>query len=143
MPNTCQKAWYPTWSGSLPAGRWWRPSSRGRRRFAWSANGRRTNGLKAAPGTIRGDYGSSQQMNLVHASDGPEAARARDGNIFPRRGDPRLRADDPPLARGAGRELTTNPYNFPRAWPRESWSIISRVAASTASCQRDGPNRSA
>ena len=34
-----------------------------------------TSGLKAAAGTIRGDYSSSQQMNLVHASDGPEAAR--------------------------------------------------------------------
>lgn len=34
-----------------------------------------TNGLKAPPGTIRGDFGSSRQMNLVHASDGPEAAR--------------------------------------------------------------------
>jgi nucleoside-diphosphate kinase len=33
-----------------------------------------TNGLKAAPGTIRGDLSSSRQMNLVHASDGPEAA---------------------------------------------------------------------
>ncbi len=33
-----------------------------------------TNGLKAAPGTIRGDYSSSRQMNLVHASDGPDAA---------------------------------------------------------------------
>lgn len=33
-----------------------------------------TSGLKAAPGTIRGDYSSSRQMNLVHASDGPEAA---------------------------------------------------------------------
>ena len=33
-----------------------------------------TNGLKAAPGTIRGDFSSSRQMNLVHASDGPEAA---------------------------------------------------------------------
>ncbi|HEY6565806.1 MAG TPA: nucleoside-diphosphate kinase [Pirellulaceae bacterium] len=33
-----------------------------------------TNGLKAAAGTIRGDYSSSRQMNLVHASDGPEAA---------------------------------------------------------------------
>ncbi len=33
-----------------------------------------TNGLKAAPGTIRGDYSSSQQMNLVHGSDGPESA---------------------------------------------------------------------
>ena len=33
-----------------------------------------TSGLKAAPGTIRGDYSSSRQMNLVHASDGPEAS---------------------------------------------------------------------
>jgi nucleoside-diphosphate kinase len=34
-----------------------------------------TNGLKAAPGTIRGDFSSSRQMNLVHASDGAEAAK--------------------------------------------------------------------
>jgi nucleoside-diphosphate kinase len=40
-----------------------------------------TNGLKAAPGTIRGDFGTSQQMNLVHASDGPEAA-CRELEIF-------------------------------------------------------------
>ncbi|MHB8971453.1 MAG: nucleoside-diphosphate kinase [Pirellulaceae bacterium] len=33
-----------------------------------------TSGLKAATGTIRGDFSSSRQMNLVHASDGPEAA---------------------------------------------------------------------
>lgn len=33
-----------------------------------------TNGLKAAPGTIRGDFSGSRQMNLVHASDGPESA---------------------------------------------------------------------
>ena len=40
-----------------------------------------TNGRNAAPGTIRGDYSSSRQMNLVHASDGPEAAR-REMDIF-------------------------------------------------------------
>ena len=40
-----------------------------------------TNGLKAAPGTIRGDYGCSQQMNLVHASDGPDSAN-REIEIF-------------------------------------------------------------
>jgi len=40
-----------------------------------------TNGLKANPGTIRGDFSSSQQMNLVHASDGPESA-AREIGIF-------------------------------------------------------------
>ncbi|MEM6468766.1 MAG: nucleoside-diphosphate kinase [Planctomycetota bacterium] len=33
-----------------------------------------TSGLQAAAGTIRGDFSSSRQMNLVHASDGPEAA---------------------------------------------------------------------
>lgn len=34
-----------------------------------------TSGLKASAGTIRGDFSSSRQMNLVHASDGPEAAK--------------------------------------------------------------------
>jgi nucleoside-diphosphate kinase len=34
-----------------------------------------TNGLNAAPGTIRGDFSSSRQMNLVHGSDGPDAAK--------------------------------------------------------------------
>ena len=34
-----------------------------------------TSGLKAAPGTIRGDFSGSRQMNLVHASDGAEAAK--------------------------------------------------------------------
>lgn len=33
-----------------------------------------TNGLQAAAGTIRGDFSTSNQMNLVHASDGPESA---------------------------------------------------------------------
>lgn len=33
-----------------------------------------TNGLQAAAGTIRGDFSSSRQMNLVHASDSPESA---------------------------------------------------------------------
>jgi nucleoside-diphosphate kinase len=40
-----------------------------------------THGLEAVPGSIRGDYGTSQQMNLVHASDGPDAAR-REIEIF-------------------------------------------------------------
>ena len=34
-----------------------------------------TNGLNAPAGTIRGDYSASRQMNLVHASDGAEAAQ--------------------------------------------------------------------
>ena len=33
-----------------------------------------TSGLEAVAGTIRGDYSSSRQMNLVHASDGPQSA---------------------------------------------------------------------
>ena len=41
-----------------------------------------TNGLKAAPGTIRGDFSSSRQMNLVHASDGPESAQREIGIFF-------------------------------------------------------------
>jgi nucleoside-diphosphate kinase len=40
-----------------------------------------TNGLKAAPGTIRGDFSSSRQMNLVHASDSPESA-AREMELY-------------------------------------------------------------
>ena len=40
-----------------------------------------TSGLKAASGTIRGDYSSSRQMNLVHASDSPESA-AREIAIY-------------------------------------------------------------
>lgn len=40
-----------------------------------------TNGLKAAPGTIRGDFSSSRQMNLVHASDSPESA-ARELSLY-------------------------------------------------------------
>lgn len=42
-----------------------------------------TNGLKANPGTIRGDFSASQQMNLVHASDGPESATREIGIFFP------------------------------------------------------------
>lgn len=33
-----------------------------------------TFGSKAAPGTIRGDYGVSNSYNLIHGSDSPEAA---------------------------------------------------------------------
>jgi nucleoside-diphosphate kinase len=40
-----------------------------------------TSGLKAAAGTIRGDFSSSRQMNLVHASDGPDAA-AREIELY-------------------------------------------------------------
>ena len=40
-----------------------------------------TSGLKAAAGTIRGDYSSSRQMNLVHASDS-EASAERELKLY-------------------------------------------------------------
>lgn len=41
-----------------------------------------TNGRKADPGTIRGDYCMSNQQNIVHASDSPEAAEAELDRFF-------------------------------------------------------------
>lgn len=61
-----------------------------------------TSGLKAAAGTIRGDFSSSRQMNLVHASDSAESA-ARELDLYFSPDDicphsllitPALRADD-------------------------------------------------
>ena len=40
-----------------------------------------TNGREAAPGTIRGDYGCSRQMNMIHGSDSAESA-AREIDIY-------------------------------------------------------------
>ncbi len=40
-----------------------------------------TNGAKAEPGTIRGDFGMSGSMNLVHGSDAPESA-TRELSLF-------------------------------------------------------------
>lgn len=41
-----------------------------------------TNSRKAEPGTIRGDYGMSGQMNIVHASDTPENAAIEVARFF-------------------------------------------------------------
>ncbi|SRR5574344_1301664 len=41
-----------------------------------------TNGRKAAPGTIRGDYGMSFQENIIHTSDSPENAIAELARFF-------------------------------------------------------------
>ena len=40
-----------------------------------------TNPLDASPGTIRGDYGITVGMNLIHGSDSPEAAE-KEINLF-------------------------------------------------------------
>jgi nucleoside-diphosphate kinase len=42
-----------------------------------------TNAREAAPGTIRGDFGSSRSFNLVHGSDSQEAAERELGLFFP------------------------------------------------------------
>jgi nucleoside-diphosphate kinase len=54
-----------------------------------------TSGLKAAAGTIRGDYSSSRQMNLVHASDSAESAAREIGIYFQ---ESEIQAWDPTLA---------------------------------------------
>ncbi|MGN0201516.1 MAG: nucleoside-diphosphate kinase [Candidatus Cryptobacteroides sp.] len=41
-----------------------------------------TNGRKALPGTIRGDYCMSHQENIVHASDSLETAAAELARLF-------------------------------------------------------------
>jgi nucleoside-diphosphate kinase len=40
-----------------------------------------TNSREAAPGTIRGDYGCSRQMNMIHGSDSAESA-SREIDIY-------------------------------------------------------------
>ncbi len=42
-----------------------------------------TDGRKAAPGTIRGDYSLSNRENLVHGSDSPESAASEIAFWFP------------------------------------------------------------
>ena len=64
-----------------------------------------TNGLKAPAGTIRGDFGSSRQMNLVHASDGPAAAQREIDIFFSPEEIHGYRADHCPLAPHRGRRL--------------------------------------
>ena len=71
-----QKAWYPTLEGFITGGPIVAAIIEGLEaiRVVREMLGV-TSGLKADPGTIRGDFSSSRQMNLVHASDGPEAAK--------------------------------------------------------------------
>ncbi|MGZ3673979.1 MAG: nucleoside-diphosphate kinase [Ktedonobacterales bacterium] len=41
-----------------------------------------TNPANAAPGTIRGDYALTVSYNIIHGSDGPEAAQREVGLFF-------------------------------------------------------------
>jgi len=42
-----------------------------------------TDPLKSSPGTIRGDFGTEVQENLVHGSDSDESARQEIAHFFP------------------------------------------------------------
>ena len=42
-----------------------------------------TNGITAPPGTVRGDYGLSSQLNLIHASDSLKSAEREIELFFP------------------------------------------------------------
>lgn len=70
-----EKGWYPTLEGFVTSGPVIAAVLEGLEaiRVVREMLGA-TNGLNATPGTIRGDFSSSRQMNLVHGSDGPEAA---------------------------------------------------------------------
>jgi nucleoside-diphosphate kinase len=76
------KGWYPSLESFITSGPIWALIAEGPEaiRVVRDMVGA-TNGRNAAPGTVRGDYSSSRQMNLVHASDGPEAAE-REMKIF-------------------------------------------------------------
>lgn len=41
-----------------------------------------TDGAKAAPGTIRGDFAVNKTENIIHASDSPQAAQAEIQRFF-------------------------------------------------------------
>jgi nucleoside-diphosphate kinase len=41
-----------------------------------------TDYTKAEPGTIRADFATSIERNIVHGSDGPETARSEIGYFF-------------------------------------------------------------
>ena len=77
-----EKAWYPTLEGFITGGPVIAAIIEGLEaiRVVRDMLGA-TSGLQAAAGTIRGDFSSSRQMNLVHASDGPEAA-AREIQLY-------------------------------------------------------------
>ncbi len=70
-----EKSWYPTLEGFITGGPVVAAIVEGLEaiRVVRDMLGA-TSGLEALPGTIRGDFSASRQMNLVHGSDGPEAA---------------------------------------------------------------------
>jgi nucleoside-diphosphate kinase len=78
-----EKSWYPTLEGFITGGPVVAAVVEGLEaiRVVREMLGA-TSGLQAAAGTIRGDFSSSRQMNLVHGSDGAEAAKREIGLYF-------------------------------------------------------------
>ena len=60
-----QKAWYPELEAFITGGPIVAMIVEGPRRSPWSRNGLRDQRSEGDPGTVRGDYGAGQQMNLV------------------------------------------------------------------------------
>ncbi len=56
-----------------------------------------TNGQKADPGTIRGDFGMSGGYNMIHGSDSEESADRELALLVRRRRNRRDRQDDQPV----------------------------------------------
>lgn len=92
-----EKAWYPTLEGFITGGPVVAAVIEGLEaiRVVREMLGA-TSGLQAVPGTIRGDFSSSRQMNLVHGSDGPEAAQREIALYF---SNEELCDDDPTISR--------------------------------------------
>ncbi len=92
-----KKAWYPTLEGFITGGPVVAAVVEGLEaiRVVREMLGA-TSGLQAAPGTIRGDFSSSRQMNLVHGSDGAEAAKREIALYFR---DEEFCDDDPTISR--------------------------------------------
>ena len=104
-----------------------------------------TDPLKAAPGTIRGDFALQNPYNMVHASDSPETARAEIARFFgdgdgkrtarrdaaPYRAPPRPPPSSPHgsfFAQGTGRPAAVWPADRPdSSRPSRAFSQPSRV----------------
>lgn len=79
-----EKAWYPGLREFITSGPLVAMVLEGERAIeaVRSLNGA-TDGVKAAPGTIRGDFGLSGSENLVHASDSADSAAREVALWFP------------------------------------------------------------
>jgi nucleoside-diphosphate kinase len=78
------KDWYPTLRAFVTSGPLVAAVLEGPRVIdAVRALNGATDGIAAAPGSIRGDWATSNRENLVHGSDSPESAAREIGIWFP------------------------------------------------------------